>query len=115
MYKPTMSRTFSTNCGSGESLKVSARCGCNPKVFQMRWIVVWDNPTSFAMARCDPCVRPRGVVSSVLVITASTFASVACRGAPGRGSSSRASRPPTRYRSRHLHTLFLLHPTFFAT
>src|SRR6476646_6160380 len=30
-YKPTTSRTFSTNCGSLENLKFSTRCGCNPK------------------------------------------------------------------------------------
>jgi hypothetical protein len=39
MYSPTMSRTFSTNSGSLESLKVSLRCGCRPKARQMRWMV----------------------------------------------------------------------------
>ena len=33
-----MSRTFSTNSGSAESLKVSTRCGCSPKARQMRWM-----------------------------------------------------------------------------
>jgi len=28
-YSPTTSRSFSTNCGSRESLKVSTRCGCS--------------------------------------------------------------------------------------
>ena len=34
-----MSRTFSTNSGSEESVKVSLRCGCRPKARQMRWTV----------------------------------------------------------------------------
>src|SRR5215218_10317414 len=34
-----MSRTFSTNNGSEESLKVSTRCGCSPKARQMRCTV----------------------------------------------------------------------------
>ena len=38
-YNPTMSRTFSTHNGSEESLKVSARCDCSPKAFQMRCTV----------------------------------------------------------------------------
>src|SRR6266446_2312827 len=35
-YRPTMSRTFSTNCGSADNLNVSRRCDCNPNVCQMR-------------------------------------------------------------------------------
>ena len=31
-----MSRTFSINCGSVDSLNVSVRCGCRPNAFQMR-------------------------------------------------------------------------------
>ena len=34
-----MSRTFSTNSVSVDSLKVSVRCGCRPRARQMRWIV----------------------------------------------------------------------------
>ena len=34
-----MSRTFSTNNGSDESLKVSTRCGCSPNALQMRCTV----------------------------------------------------------------------------
>ena len=30
-----MSRTFSTNCGSVESLNVCVRCGCRPKARQV--------------------------------------------------------------------------------
>ena len=35
-YSPTISRTFSTNCGSLENLKFSTRWGCNPKAGQIR-------------------------------------------------------------------------------
>ena len=35
-YSPTMSRTFSTNSGSDDSLNVSERCGCRPKACQIR-------------------------------------------------------------------------------
>ena len=34
-----MSWALSTNAGSLESLKISKRCGCNPKAVQMRRIV----------------------------------------------------------------------------
>src|SRR5579864_9283435 len=50
-YKPTMSRTFSTNCGSWESLKFCTRWGCNPKACQMRTIAVCDNPVLCAISR----------------------------------------------------------------
>ena len=55
-YKPTMSRTFSTNSGSVESLKVSWRCGYNPKARQMRVTAVCDRPISRAMVRVLQCV-----------------------------------------------------------
>lgn len=44
------------------------------------------------MERVFQCVASRGVDSRVRVITRSTSASIICRGAPGRGSSSRPSR-----------------------
>ena len=37
---PTTSRIFSTSCGSGESLKLSVRCGCKRNVRQMRPTIV---------------------------------------------------------------------------
>ena len=39
-YRPTMSRTLSMNNGSFDSLKVSTRCGCSAKAYQMRAIAV---------------------------------------------------------------------------
>lgn len=50
-YSPAMSRTFSTNSGSLDSLKVSWRRDCSPKARQMRDTAVCDKPASRAMAR----------------------------------------------------------------
>ena len=82
-----MSRTFSTNSGSVESLKVSMRCGCRPKARQMRCTVEGAWPISLAMVRRLQCVRPFGRVSSVLRIVLAISSSPISRGAPGRGSS----------------------------
>ena len=40
-YRPTISRTFSTNWGSADSLKVSTRCAWRPNVCQIRAIVAF--------------------------------------------------------------------------
>jgi hypothetical protein len=82
-----MSRTFSTNSGSVESLKVSARCGCRPKARQMRWTLDTDMPEARAMPRELQWVAPLGVVSRVFAITASMCSSPMVRGVPERGSS----------------------------
>ena len=42
-----MSRTFSTNRGSVDSLKVSLRCGCSEKARQMRCTVEIDTPEAY--------------------------------------------------------------------
>jgi hypothetical protein len=96
MYRPSGvacgPRTFSTNNGSVESLKVSTRCGCSENAFQMRCTVDGASPDTLAMPRELQCVRPVGSVSSVAVTTSATFSSLTVRGAPGRGSSSKPSR-----------------------
>ena len=55
-----MSRTFSTNSGSVDSLKVSTRCGCSPKARQMRCTVdgAWpiSLPCSSGSSACHPLV-----------------------------------------------------------
>ena len=106
-YSPTMSRTFSTNCGSADSLNVSTRCDCSPNVCQMREIVAFDSPATSARLRVVHCVAWAGGPSSVRVITSTIRSSVALRGAPGRGSSVKPARRRTRNRSRHLQTLLL--------
>ena len=60
-----MSRTFSTNRGSVESLNVSVRCGCSEKARQIRCTVDTDTPDTFAVPRVLQCVF--GFDSSVLV------------------------------------------------
>src|ERR687883_447164 len=56
-----MSRTFSTNAGSVESLKVSLRCGCSPKARQTRPTVVAERPAALAMERRLQWVPPAGI------------------------------------------------------
>jgi hypothetical protein len=50
-YSPTTSRTFPTNCGSGDSLNVSDRCGCGPNARQIRPTVVRPSPLATAIPR----------------------------------------------------------------
>src|SRR5215207_6110163 len=70
-----MSRTFSTNSGSVESLNVSLRCGCKPNARQMRPTVVALRPTLRASPRVLQRVAFVGVCSSVVVSARSTSAS----------------------------------------
>ena len=100
-----MSRTFSTNWGSVESLKVSVRCGANEKALQMRCTVEMDKPDALAIERVLQCVASDGIVSSVLVTTSSIFSSPILRGAPQRGSSSRPSKRLLANRFRHSPTV----------
>lgn len=91
--------------GQVDSLNVSWRCGCKPKARQMRETAVCEGPASLAMLRVLQCVAPRGTLSSVLAITASTRASSMVLGAPKRGASSRPSR---RYRTNHARHLLTI-------
>ena len=114
-YKPTISRTFSTNCGSADSLKVSTRCACSPKVRQMRAIVAFERPRASPRLRVLHSVRVGGGASSVRVMTSTTRSSVTVRGTPGRGSSFNPASRRTRKRSRHVHTQLLDTPNCAAT
>ena len=67
-----MSRTFSTNSGSVESLKVSTRCGFKAKARQMRQTAVWLSPVALASERVLQCVASAGVASRVVVTARST-------------------------------------------
>ena len=100
-----MSRTFSTNIGSLESLKVSTRCGCSEKACQMRWMVEGARPAAWAIERRLQWVAFAGVVSSVRWITSAILASPIVRGAPGRGSSDSPSSLASAKRVRHLPTV----------
>src|SRR5437879_4885306 len=62
-----MSRTFSMSKGSGDSLKVSVRCGCKPNARQMRLMVIRLSPVALAKPRVLQCVSPRGVLSKVRI------------------------------------------------
>src|SRR6266567_2931841 len=84
-----MSRTFSTNIGSVESLKVSTRCGCRPKAPQMRCTLVTETPEALAIDRRLQWVASSGIVSSVFVTTSVILSSPILRGAPGRDRQPR--------------------------
>jgi hypothetical protein len=92
-------------------LKVSWRCGCRPNARQIRDTAVCVRPTSLAIERVDQCVASFGVLSSVLVITASTCSSVIVRGRPGRGSSVNPSKRCSANRDRHLAAIARLIPS----
>lgn len=98
-----------------ESLNVSARQGCNPKVRQIRDTVDCDNPVAAAICRDDQCVALPGLAFRVSTITRSTWASDTVRGRPGRGSSSKPSTRSTRNRDRHVMTVGRDAPTSRAT
>lgn len=97
-----MSRTFSINSGSFDSLKVSLRCGCSEKARQIRFTVLRLRPEAAARDRVLQCVASFGVVSNVIVSTRSTSASLTLRGVPGRGSAKgiAAARGSARARAR---------------
>jgi hypothetical protein len=90
-YRPTMSRAFSTNCGSGESLNDSVRCDFGPHARQTRLTVDWLIPVALAIDRVDRRVACAGVSSSAFTITRSTCSSVTVCGTPG---AARRSTPP---------------------
>ena len=115
MYRPTTSRTFSTNRGSVESWKVSERCGLSPSARQMRPTELLLIPSLSAIERVLQCVAPLGVLSKVATTRASTTSSVILRGAPTRSSSS--SPWSRRSANRRLHRLTVSAPmaTILAT
>jgi len=78
-----------------ESLNVSTRWVCNPKVCQIREIVAFENATVSAMERVLHWVACDGGPSRVRVMRSTTISSVTVRGAPGRGSSTSPSRRRT--------------------
>jgi hypothetical protein len=100
-----MSRTFSTNWGSGVSLKVSVRCGFNPKDRQIRLTADRVIPVALATDLVDQWVALVGVSSKVFAMTCSARSSVIARGTPGPGSSWRPSRRWPAKRCRHLNTV----------
>jgi hypothetical protein len=103
------------NWGSGESLKVSTRCGFNPNARQILLTADWLIPVAVAIDRVDQCVASTGVSSRVFTITSSTASSVTERGAPGRGSSWSPSRRPARNRDLHFAAVDCLIPSSLAT
>jgi len=98
-----------------EDLNPSVRCGLSRNAFQIRPTVDLDSPDRRAIDARDQCVASGGVSSSVATITASTWASVIVRGAPGRGSSTSPSSRRATNRDRHLPTVGSDTPSSAAT
>src|SRR5918995_1448334 len=114
-YSPTTSRTFSMNCGSPDSLKVSVRCGLSRNAFQIRPTVDLLSPDRLAINARDQWVASFGVSSRVATTTASTCSSLILLGAPGRGSSTSPSSRRVTNRDRHLPTVGSDTPSSAAT
>jgi len=86
-----MSRTFSANSGSAESLKPSVRCGFRPKARQTRCTVAGDRPQAAAIERVLQYVAFSGMASRVRTSSSAICSSLTVRGAPLRGASRRPS------------------------
>src|ERR1700751_3253620 len=114
-YKPTMSRTFSTNIASVLSLKLFTKCGFKPKACQIRRTESWEMPASLAMSQLLQWVLAAGVVSKVFVTTSSTFSSEISRGAPLRGASTMPSKDCSIKRRLHFPTMCWQTPNSLAT
>jgi hypothetical protein len=110
-----MSRTFSTNSGSEDSLKVSLRCGFSPKARQTRPTVVAERHAALAIERRLQWVAPAGIVSRVRVTSAATASSPIRRGAPLLGSSDSPASRSLAKRSRHLPAVWAQAPASAAT
>ena len=90
-----MSVTFSSNCGSLETLNLAVRCGLRPASRQMRCTLVRLMPIAFAIARTLQCVASGGVSRAVFANNLAFVA--AARGfLPGGRVLSRRS-PSTPY------------------
>lgn len=83
--------------------------------WQIFTMAFWLRPLASAMVRVLQWVAFSGRVSSVRVMTASTFSSVTFRGWPERGASPRAPGRPSRNRSRHLPTVWRVTLSLAAT
>ena len=110
-----MSRTFSANSGSVESLKVSARCGCRPKARQTRPTVDTDRPRGLRHACAGSSASRRPAASRACGPPGprsprrrSGAARPAAARRAGRRARSRAKR------SRHLPTVCLAMPSSSA-
>ena len=88
-----------------ESSNPSTRWPLSSKAFQIRPIVVLDNPERLAIDARDQCVAFIGVSSNVATTTCSTCSMLIEGGRPGRGSSTSPSRRSATNRRRHFPTV----------
>jgi len=100
-----MSRVFSTNFGSVESLKVSLRCGWRLKALQIVFTLEREMPLARSMLRRLQWVASGGFSCSVLRTTSAIFSSVIFFFTPRRGLSLSPAMRSLRNRLRHLSTV----------
>ena len=61
------------NCGSGDSLNASLRCGLSANARQIRLIALWLIPVAAAIDRVDQCVALTGCSVVWRIVMASAF------------------------------------------
>ena len=91
-YNPTTSMSFSSNCGSLDTLNVSTRCGANPRSDQIRCTVAGLTPTRVDIVRHDQCMCPGGAVVVVNRTISATVSSL-IEGLRPRPSRIRSNPP----------------------
>ncbi len=107
-----MSRTFSANRLSFDSLKVFTRCGLSSCAFQMRCTLVWLRPLAAAISRMLQCVPAGGFSCRVLSTTCLIVSALSGGLRPGRLASRRSPTvPAARWRCCQRLTVTLLLPT----
>jgi hypothetical protein len=90
-----MSVTFSSNCGSLETLNFAVRCGLRPASAQMRCTLVRLMPIAFAIVRTLQCVASAGVSRAVLASTLAFVAALSGLRPGGRVLSRRRPSTPS--------------------
>ena len=70
-----MSRTFSTQNGSVDSLKVSLRCGLTPNSENQRCTVLFETPSASAIRRTLQAFAWSGLCCRARVMSPATFSS----------------------------------------
>ena len=105
-----MSVTFSSNCGSLETLNRVVMCGFRPASRQMRCTLVWLMPIALAIVRTLQCVASDGVSRAVLARTLAFISELSGFLPGGRVLSRNSPSMPSsanRFCQRHTHGLDL--------
>src|SRR5665213_218353 len=105
-YSPHTSMSFSSKCGSVESLNVSTRCGFKPRAAQILCTCAGDTPTLAAIDRTDQCVAPTGLENRVNSTISAIFDSGITFFRPRPGATAPSFfNPSAANRVRHARTV----------